>query len=90
MASEIGAIRPEQKSVPITVRGTNHQSMVDSAVLEAAVFLGMNPIDLAVTSCSPARVVQYTRFPTDLSHGLTPELWEMSVMVGVPIPDEDL
>lgn len=88
MESDIGAVRPEQKRVPITARGTNHQSMVDQAVLEAAVFLDMSPKDLAVLSCGSPRVVQYTRFPTDLNHGLTPELWEMDIMVGVPIPDD--
>lgn len=89
MESDVGAVDPKYKRMSITARGTTHQSMVDKAVLEAAVVLDMNPRDLAVLYCGDLRVVQYTRFPTDLNHDLTPELWEMEIVVGVPIPDED-
>lgn len=88
MEPEVGAVNPAQKSVVIRMRGTRHQQMVDAAVLEAAIFLDMNPIDLAVLSCGIAEPVQYTRFPTDLNHEVTPELWQMDVRVGVPIPED--
>ena len=88
MEDEVGTVHPGQKSVTISIKGTHHQQMVDAAVLEAAVFLEMKPSDLAVLSCSAATPIQYTRFPTDLNHDVTPELWEMYVRVGVPIPDD--
>lgn len=89
MGFDVIEVNPEYKRVVLPVRGPHFDIMCQKALLEAAAFLKMDVDELSILNASPAKVVQMTRFVSDLSCERFPVEWEMTVTVGVFVPDPD-
>lgn len=81
---------PVHKSVTLKVRGVNYEAIVTEAMMQAADFLQLPVTDLKVANVSPAKVVKYSRFTTEVVMNPHPELFEASVTVSADIPSPHL
>lgn len=89
MGFDVVEVDPQLKKVILRVRGPYFDTMCQQALLEGAAFLKMDVDELSILSASPATVTQMTRFVPDLSCERFPVEWEMTVTVGIFIPDPD-